>query len=198
MIRSDVTELHYITPIANLASIMQRGLLSHRRAQAHAHQTVALEDVQNIRAKKRVPGGRPLHEYVNLYFCARNPMLYKRLGQRHQLCVVSVTPEVLDRPGVVVTDVNAASGYARFGSGAAGLALVDKALTFAEYWTDSNPVEYYRKSGAKCAEALVPDQIEPGAIQRVYVCRDDVGDAVRDVVAGLTVQVNQPLFFNKG
>ena len=77
MNREDLSELHYISPIANLVSIMQRGILSNRRAAKLQHQSVAKQEVQDLRAKVRVPGGRALHEYANLYICARNPMLYK-------------------------------------------------------------------------------------------------------------------------
>lgn len=197
MRRDDLAELHYITPIANLASIMRHGLLSHRRAERHRHQTVALAEVQEKRAAKRVPQGRPLHEYVNLYFCARDPMLCKRLNQRHEICVLSISPDVLDIDGVVVTDVNAASPRARFGAGAAGLEIVDRSLTYAEYWTDPDIVEQWRRSRAKCAEVLVPDRVVPAYIRRAYVCRADVADAVGNAAADMPAQVNCPLFFNR-
>jgi hypothetical protein len=63
--RSRVTEVHYITPIANLRSILERGILSHKRAEAIGHLSIADEDVQDLRRGKRVPNGRLLHEYAN-------------------------------------------------------------------------------------------------------------------------------------
>ena len=68
---SDVKELHYITPIENLPSILKYGILSHRRVEKLDHKSVAMADVQARRAAVRIPGGRPLHEYANLYFNAR-------------------------------------------------------------------------------------------------------------------------------
>lgn len=50
-----------------------------------------------------VPGGRPLHEYVNLYFCARNPMLFRIKDLHLELCVLQIDTNVLDLPGVVIT-----------------------------------------------------------------------------------------------
>ena len=94
-----------------------------------------------------------MHDYINLYICARNPMLFKRLDQRNDLCVLSVMPNVIDVDGVVVTDQNTASNYARYGAGADGLAIVNYELTFAEYWTHADPVEQFRRKAAKCAEA---------------------------------------------
>ena len=131
MRREDLTELHYITPIANVASILGHGILSHRRAAGLLHQSVAKREVQERRRYVTVPGGRPLHEYVNLYICARNPMLFLIMKQRRpeELCVLRVSPEVVDLLGVVVTDQNAASDHVRWSS---TLAIIDRNLVFAE------------------------------------------------------------------
>ena len=117
MERHDLTELQYITPISNLSSILTHGVLSHRRAQALNPQSIAMQEIQDLRAGRRVPGGLHLHDYANLYICARNPMLFKRLASRRDICVLSLLPTVLDLDGVVVTDQNAASKYVRFGAG---------------------------------------------------------------------------------
>src|SRR5579859_496366 len=136
MERSDLQELGYITPIANLPSMMERGLLSHRRAQRLNAASIAMAEIQARREVRAIPGGLAVHDYVNLYICPRNPMLRKRLSERHDICVLSVDPAVLDIEGVVVSDRNVASGYARFAPGASGLDIVDRELTFAEWWTD--------------------------------------------------------------
>ena len=67
--------------------------------------------VQNRRECKKVPNHRPLHDYANLYFDARNPMLYYLLSQRgvDELCVLCIDKKVLDLPETVVTDRNAAA-----------------------------------------------------------------------------------------
>lgn len=75
MTRADVTELHYITAIANVPSILENGILSHALAQAIPYESIAERGVQDRREAKAVPGGRTLHEYANLYFDAHNPML---------------------------------------------------------------------------------------------------------------------------
>ena len=109
MRRDDLPELHYIAPIANLASIRQNGILSHKRASKVQHTSVAMREMQERREKVVVPGGRPLHEYVNLYVCARNKMLFKIKGKHAELCVLRITVDILDLPGVVVSDQNASS-----------------------------------------------------------------------------------------
>src|SRR2546423_13479969 len=111
MTREELQELGYIVPIATVSSILRRGILSHRRAANVAHESIALEGVQDRRASVIVPRGRPLHEYANLYICARNPMLLRRHELHVQICVLRVRSDVLDIPNVVVTDSNAASKY---------------------------------------------------------------------------------------
>ena len=104
-----VTELHCIMPIANLASVMNHGILSHEGAAKRPHRSVALQPVQDKRDKKQVPGGLKLHQYANLYFHARNPMMYKRQAEAPSLCILRVATMVLTLPGTVISDQNAAS-----------------------------------------------------------------------------------------
>jgi hypothetical protein len=196
--RSDVPELQYITHIENLASIVQHGILSHRSAGSMRPVSVADADVQLRRSRTRIPGGLPLHDYVNLYICARNPMLYRLLDQHWELCVIGVSTEVLDFDGVIVTDRNAAKDYVAFRSADEGLAYLDKDLVFAQYWTDSDPVQYRRKHGIKCAEALVPHRIPSEFIQRVRVsCRTTAGMSEL-TGCGRPVIIDEHLFFYAG
>lgn len=109
MLRDRVTEFHYITPIANLSSIVTHGVLSHNLAVRLPHTSVALESVQDLRARKRVPQCRQLHDYANLYFDARNAMMYKLKYNDVPLSVIRVESTILDLPDSVITDGNAAS-----------------------------------------------------------------------------------------
>jgi hypothetical protein len=195
MERHELAELHYITPINNVPSILQHGILSHVRAAQVRHSTVAMDEIQDLRSQVVVHGGRRLHEYVNLYVCGRNPMLYKRLADVANLCVVPVSPSVLDLPGVVIADCNASSKYVRFAAGPVGLGIVDRALTFADDWTDNDQIQYFRKKAAKCAEVLIPDCVEAKYLLGAYVVREDVQQKLQAVAPGLAVQVNAHLFF---
>jgi hypothetical protein len=179
MRRDQLTELHYITPIANIASILVTGLISHNRTASVQHTSVAMPEIQDRRARIVVPGGRPLHDYVNLYICARNPMLYKRKAQHRDITVLKISPDVLDLPGVVVTDQNTSSEYARFGPGPTGLDMVDYELIFAEYWTHpEDQILEWRHKSIKCAEVLVPDRIGPKYIAGAYVSCPDSRQAL--------------------
>jgi len=145
MNRAELQELHYITQIDNVPSILQHGILSHSRASCLTHKSMAMPEIQDRRSSVVVPNGRPLHEYANLYFCARNPMLFKRQSQRNEMCVLRISVDVLDLPGVVIADCNASSRYVRFAAAPSGLIIVNRQRVFAEDWTDPNRIEYYRK-----------------------------------------------------
>ena len=195
MRRDELDELHYVTPISNVPSICRMGILSNRRARGVSHESVASQLIQNRRAQVEVPGGRPLHEYANLYICARNPMRYLRRSRHAELCILRAEPNVLDLPDVVVTDGNASSRYVRFTAAPQGLKIVNKALTFAEDWTDTNYIEYLQKKSAKCAEVLVPDVVESNFIVGAYVSCEESIARLNALGVSLEVAVNRHLFF---
>jgi len=196
MTRDELDELGYIVPIETVPSILKRGILSHRRATNIPHESIALEGVQDRRAKVIVPNGRPLHEYANLYICPRNPMLFKRHDIHARICVLRVSSDVLGIPNVVVTDSNAGSKYVRFSAAPRGLAIVDRERTFARYWTHpEDEREHWRHSAQKCAEVLVPDVVPRKYIHGAYASCDQSSQALADGGFNLPVTINADLFF---
>jgi hypothetical protein len=196
--RDELKELHYIAHVDNLHSICSRGLLSHRKAAALAHRSVADPEVQDRRKGKRVPGGLLLHDYANLYMTARNPMLYKLAkhdGYMDELCVVKVSHEVLDLPEVVIADMNAASSYCRFYPAPQGLSDVDSSRVFRHYWTDGDALEQWHCKKAKCAEVLVPGRVEPTYLTGVCVGTSAAKAAVEAQSASLRLVKDPELFF---
>src|SRR5882762_2493944 len=109
-----VTEFQCIMPLENIPTVLKLGILSHERAAKLSHESVAMQEVQDRRDQKQVPGGLKLHQYANLYFHARNPMLFKRKDEAADLCVLRVSTAVCDVEGVVLADCNASSNYVRF------------------------------------------------------------------------------------
>jgi ssDNA thymidine ADP-ribosyltransferase, DarT len=194
--RDELRELGYIVPIATIPSILRRGILSHRRAQDVAHDSIALEGVQERRARVIVPNGRPLHEYVNLYICARNPMLFKRQDIHAQICVLRISSDVLDIANVVVSDSNAGTKFVRFGAAPGGLSIVDRERTFARYWNHpEDEREHRRHSAQKCAEVLIPDVVPTRYIVGAYVSCEESQQALVGAGFKLPVTRNRDLFF---
>lgn len=160
MNRADVIELHYITAIVNVPSILHHGILSHTSAEQLVHDSVAMPEIQERRRNKQIPGARRLHEYANLYFDAHNPMLSRCRARNNEICVLQISAVVLDLPGVIISDRNAASGWAGFWPLEDGLQTIDRDRVFARYWTHPDDLfdEMIHKS-EKCAEVLVPDRV---------------------------------------
>ncbi len=195
MNRAGLEELHYIAHFNNLPSILQVGILCHTKAAALNPTSVASQDVQNRRAGRGVPRGRRLHDYANLYFTARNPMMYVLRSQHADLAVLTVDTTVLDIPGTVLADGNAASDATAFYESPGGLGNLDEDAIFATDWTDQDLFEYWYKKRVKCAEVLVPDEVQPDFIIGAYVSSQ--GNLARFGALGLGINasVNTSLFF---
>ena len=54
MTRDEITEIHFIAPIANVALIMEHGILCHKGAAQIEHHSVAMAEIQERRTNKRI------------------------------------------------------------------------------------------------------------------------------------------------
>lgn len=190
-----VTELHCIMPMDNIDSVMARGILSYERAAKLAHHSVALQPVQDRRDQKHVPGGLKLHQYANLYFHARNPMLFKRLGEAPELCVLQVSIEVFKQQGTVLTDCNAASDYVRFLAPSQWGVLNFDDIYAMDWRHLGNPARYYQHRSRKCAEVLVPHRVEPRFVVGACVVDATAAGRLAGLRFGLPIVVDPVLFF---
>jgi hypothetical protein len=196
MNRADVTELHYITVLAHVPSIMQHGILSHNLAAQLAHDSVAMPEIQERRRNKQIPGAGSLHEYANLYFDAHNPMLSRCRGRNDDICVLHIDTAVMDLPAVIVTDRNAAADWVRFWPVPSGLSMIEKERVFARYWTHPNDFYEERKHKAeKCAEVLVPNRVDLRFIVGAYVANQAALVAFEGLNSQLPVSIRSDMFF---
>ncbi|MGI9067606.1 MAG: DUF4433 domain-containing protein [Pyrinomonadaceae bacterium] len=196
MNRAEVTELHYIAAIANVTSILQHGILSHTLAAKLTHDSVAMPEIQAIRQNKQIPGARRLHEYANLYFDAHNAMLSRVRGHNSTICVLQIDAAILDFPGVIVTDRNAASGWVSFLPVNEGLEAIDRDRLFARSW--KHPEDMYDEmshKSEKCAEVLVPDRAEARFVMGAYVANQTALAAFQALGTGLPVRIRGDMFF---
>ena len=182
-------------PIGNVPSVMQRGILSYERASRLAHHSVAMQEVQDRRDQKPVPGGLKLHQYANLYFQARNPMLYKRKDEAPQICVLRVTTSVRSVPGVVFADCNASSDYVRFLHPSQWSLLNFDDIYAMDWRHPGDAPAYYRHRSRKCAEVLVPQRVDPELVTGAYVVDQAAAQRLADVGFALSIAVNPELFF---
>ncbi len=122
-------------------------------------------------------------------------MLYSRQEQHLDLCVLQISTDVLDLPDVVVTDRNASSVYVRYAAAPAGLSIVVREWTFAEYWTEPDPTVQLRKKSAKCAEVLVPDRVDPRFILGAYVSCQVAADKLKSLGTRIGISIHPHMFF---
>jgi hypothetical protein len=192
-----VTEFHCIMPLENIPSVLKLGILSNERATKLEHRSVAMEDVQEKREQKHVPGGLKLHQYANLYFHARNPMLYKRKGEVNSLCVLRISTEILQLPGVVLADCNASSPYVRF-LAPSQWALLDYEAIYAMDWNRqhaNDPYAYRVHKARKCAEVLVPHMLEIKYVIGAYVVDEAAKTKLQSLGFERTVTIDSEMFF---
>ena len=162
--------LFHITSIDNLPSIARSGLLSHNLAhKRHKPTDISLKEVQKRRSNKTDPiYCRPLHDYVPLFFRARNAMLFSCRDLQPRLAVLYVNSSVLLRPNIVFTDGNAAAIETRFFNRVDDLQCLDWRCLKAKYWTQFEDGK--RKRGA---EVLIPDKIASKFVSHVVVFSSD-------------------------
>jgi hypothetical protein len=190
-----IVELHCIMPIANIASVLEHGILSYEGAARLRHASVAMQPVQDRRDQKRVPQGLRLHQYANLYFHARNPMLYKRLGEAKLLCVLAVSTDVLSIDGTVITDCNAASDWVRF-LHPRQWKLVNFDDVLADDWRHpDNAPRYFQHKSRKCAEILVPHRVPPELLIGARVIDQAARARLAEQAPDLRIIVDPVLFF---
>lgn len=69
--------LYNIVHMDNVSSILSKGIRSHNSMVSCSHKGISLLGVQSRRAEVSFEKlGTKLHDYANLYFDARNPMMY--------------------------------------------------------------------------------------------------------------------------
>ncbi|HEU5378881.1 MAG TPA: DUF4433 domain-containing protein [Ktedonobacteraceae bacterium] len=157
-----------------------------------------MQAVQDRRTDKIVPGtnNRSLHDYANVYICAKNPMMYKRKDGHTEICVLRISPTILDINGVIVTDRNAAASIARFLPARTGLAFLDRELIFADDWRHPGDERaYLNHRSIKCAEVLVPGRIPPSYIFGAYVSCTRSQTELSRISSDLKIMRHPQLFF---
>lgn len=194
--KPEVTNLYYITHIENLPSILRHGILSHAEVERRSLNRVAIYDasIVNRRRERRAPDGRTLWEFANVYFQPRNPMLYRVLHERPftEMAILGVRRSVLDAPGVLLADGNAANDETRLLEGPVG------SLAIQEIWGSIRSEWWNSVDGSKrriMAECLVPDRIAPESLDSVYVTDHATAERVRLLIGDAVPIVPEPHMF---
>ena len=163
----------------NVQSIITNGILCRYRIGMRPdilHADIGDPEIISRRARRYV-GRVSLDRYVNLFFNARNAMLFRRVQEYGPqfLAILRLNPSVLDRAGVVITEINAAASDApRWYGVVEGLARLRAEEIFVESWQDSDPDLVQRMM----AEVLVPNNIPPEYLIGAYMFSEDAASGV--------------------
>jgi O-acetyl-ADP-ribose deacetylase (regulator of RNase III) len=181
--KPQIKSLYYITHISNLQSILTHGILSHRYITDNQIQYTTIYDAEIVghRQLKTTPDDQSLWEYANVYFQARNPMLYRVVHEigAEEIVILGIAPRVLEAPGVYITDGNAANNVTEFYNLKEGIKVITEiwnTLT-GEWWNSADGSK--RKIMAEC---LVPSSIPPDLIHSIFVKNHNVADHVRQII----------------
>ena len=179
-----VTGLFYITHIDNIPSLLEKGILSHEEIVSRNIQFKPIYDegIVSNRRSIHTPDGRTLWNFTNLYFQARNPMLYRVLHEKpeNEIAVISVQPDVLGRSDIYISTGNAAhssSDILNTSEMKKALRQIIRDTVGVEWWNDLDGSK--RKIMAEC---LVPDMLPPAYIQSIYVANHTAKEKVEKAI----------------
>ena len=154
-----------------------------------------MREIQDVRAKKRVPGGLALHDYANLYFNGRNKMMAKKRPEHDRLCALRVSTNALNIPEAVIADQNASSKYALFLPSPLGLQKLNHDEVFVRSWKcPDDQIREWRLGSVVCAELLVPDVVPSRLILGAYILDDTARTRFTEVEANLECVINADIF----
>lgn len=190
MAELNIRNLYYITHINNLPSILEKGILSHERVEKEGVPSTRIynADIVNRRREKNTPDQKSLWSYANLYFQARNPMMYRVVHEKgvKDLAVVSVAKKILQTPNIFITDGNAANAPTQFYFPSNGLKMLGQQWKIVqnEWWNTLDGSK--RKIMAEC---LVPNGVSPEFINSIYVADEETRARLSEMVGYRSISV---------
>jgi O-acetyl-ADP-ribose deacetylase (regulator of RNase III) len=193
-------ELYYITHFNNLPSILEKGILCHRKVEEEKINFTPIYDAEIVSSRKEreVADGRSLWDFANLYFQPRNAMLYRVVFSSginiEDILIIGLKSNILNRSDIYVTNGNAASSNTEFFSlnndNAQKLLETIIKKTDKKWWASED--------GSKrelMAECLVPDKVSPDYISEIYVPNENALNKVKKIYPTMSVIPEPELFF---
>lgn len=196
--RRKVESLYNIASVANLASIASRGILCHDFAATVRHEDLSDQNVQGRRDNRTI-NGIALHKYANLFFNPRNAMLYRlHKFERHDVVVLEISADVLNRSGVVATDGNAASAASRWALASNGLDHIDFRRVHERTWNSPDGEADLELKRIMQAEVLVPGLVAPKYIDGFIAPTASMLEQALAGVGHWRGRVDKDTFFDSG
>jgi hypothetical protein len=191
-----VDYLYHMTEISNLPNIFRYGLLSHNEAQEKGltQRSIALQDVNQRRARKKPIYGIGLHNFIPMYFNPKNPMLFKRKDLQNNIVIIAIDRSAIYQDKSIFTDGNAASDSTAFYNDLADLEKLHWDCIQNDYWNS-----YPDGKRVKCSETLAYPKITIKHIRKIYcnnISTKNLVDEQSPANKGFQVELNSKFFFN--
>lgn len=188
--------LYNIVAINNLESVLNYGVLSKNKIRNRiAYTDISNTDVQLIRDNVYVTKNKMLHDFANLYFNPRNAMLYSRLNEVDDLCILRIDKCVLDLEDTVVSDRNAAVGGAKFMSPLQASKRLNFDIIYSKSWDLNDPQEKLRYKAFMMAEVLVYEKIPPNLIKGIWVANENAYKKIEIINTSIPIEIQPWVFF---
>jgi O-acetyl-ADP-ribose deacetylase (regulator of RNase III) len=188
--KPEIKSLYYITHIENIPSIISHGILSHQLIEDHGIKYKDIYDIEIVgnRKQKKTPEGHSLWDFANVYFQARNPMLYRIVNEfnHKEIAVLGINSSILQRQNSYITDGNAANIETKFYPSQEGIKII------SEIWPTINSEWWNKTNGSKrkiMAECLVPNVIPPESIHSIYVSSHQSSEIVKSKIKSGNIPV---------
>lgn len=190
MAKRSLKSLYYITHIDNVLSMLQYGILSHKRIEEQGVPFTRIYNAEIVanRAMRQTPDKKSLWEYANVYFQPRNPMLYKVISEteKKDIVILGISPQIIGMPGTFISLGNAASELSPILNSQTGLQILSN-----EFWSILNSDWWKTEDGTKrkiMAECLVPNLIPSSNIHSIYVISQDIANKVKLAIKNQPIQ----------
>ena len=192
--------LYYITHINNLGSILEKGIFCHKKIEEKKIGFTPIYNAEIVatRKKKKLPDGRDLWDFVNLYFQPRNAMLYRVIFfsgvNLEDIIIIGLKYSILNRKDIFVTTGNAASYNTE-------ILPTGKAKKYIKTIREKTDKGWWAsQDGSKrelMAECLVPDDLSPEYISEIYVPNQNALNKVKSKVGSCNIPIipEPELFF---
>ena len=196
---NQIHEIYNISPLDNIESILQNGLLSFNNAKRIFHVSLANDEIQLMRANKVISkDGLTLHDYASCYFNPRNAMLYRLISNGENCVIISISIDVLNLTDTLITDRNAATQISRIYTPADGYEKLNFEVIKSKLWVNQNGESNSNVKEQMQAEILVKERISPEYFNKIYVKTYKEKNKLDEICSkyNIIVEVNRDLFFN--
>ena len=161
--------LFHMTHINNLNKILDNGLFAHSKITNYPD--ISNYDVNLRRVRKEKHHNFKLHDYVPLYFNARNAMLYQKQREYPcQIVILEIDKNILNKDYTKFSKGNAARDDSEIETSKHKLAKFPWSDIYSGTWSENNHVNITRKS-LMMSECLIYNHITTEHIMRIH-CKD--------------------------